>query len=167
MQTSHSAMIGFPLNMEFQFFRCQFILPLNSKSGRPSRQRPCTSFTHIDQPVSGKTDQPTFRDTVARICLFQSLHIQGLLMEVIIMKTLRPRIGILTIMNGIGLVVEQDNTLTGFINFSWILSAAIRTSPAVSAVGMTSTFPQFDFGSGSPTDPPSVSLCTETGMPST
>ena len=88
-------------------------------------------------------------------------------MEVIIMKTLRPRIGILTIMNGIGLVVEQDNTLTGFINFSWILSAAIRTSPAVSAVGMTSTFPQFDFGSGSPTDPPSVSLCTETGMPST
>ncbi len=39
-------------------------------------------------------------------------------MEVIIMKTLRPRIGILTILNGIGLVVEQDNTFTGFINFS-------------------------------------------------
>ena len=36
MQTSHSTMIGFPLNMKLQFFRCQFILPLNSKSGRPS-----------------------------------------------------------------------------------------------------------------------------------
>lgn len=121
-----------------------------------SHERPL--FAHVNQPVSGQTDQPTFRDTIPRIRLLQSLRIQDLLMEVIIMKTLRPRVGILTILNGIGLVVEQDNTSTGFIDFSWILSAAIRTSPAVSAVGMTSTFPQFDFGSDSPTDPPSVSF---------